>query len=279
VSRSEDDEFDTWLHEADSDLNAAVAAHLDTENMLLRVKQGVASEQTAPAGKPTPAPVRVSALDELAERLAAIEKPLTGQWDEVGHCFRSWVTPGFRSQLRDHLARLEPAEVAVVMRRSRETTTHFAWCLRDRPDEPFTFWLHEYKPQRDWRPGFADSVHNHRFHLCTMIVSGGYLHERYQAEIDANTEMISDVTLVESDSCEVGAVRIVLADEFHRIPVAQDSTMTFLVKSRPVYSWSLSFDPATRTSHQHVPVEQIQYDNPVQLGTPESQFDELVCRI
>jgi hypothetical protein len=46
-----------------------------------------------------------------------------------------------------------------------------------------------------------------------------------------------------------------LADEFHRIPEAADGTMTFLVKSRPVSSFSLSFDPATGIGHRHVPVE------------------------
>jgi hypothetical protein len=46
-----------------------------------------------------------------------------------------------------------------------------------------------------------------------------------------------------------------LANEFHRIPKAADDTVTFLVKSRPVRPWSLSYDPDTRTSHRHVPVE------------------------
>ena len=55
---------------------------------------------------------------------------------------------------------------------SRETTTHFAWCLLDRPDDGFSFWLHEYKPQQDWRIGYADSVHNHRYHFCTTILRG-----------------------------------------------------------------------------------------------------------
>jgi hypothetical protein len=31
--------------------------------------------------------------------------------------------------------------------------------------------------------------------------------------------------------------------------------MTFLVKSRAIRPWSLSYDPDTRTSHRHVPVE------------------------
>ena len=95
-----------------------------------------------------------------------------------------------------------------MIRRSRETTTHFAWCLRDVPDEPFTFWLHEYKEQRDWRQGYADSVHNHRYHFCTTILRGGYLHERYAATINPSTELIGSAELVTSDPVPGRRVRV-----------------------------------------------------------------------
>lgn len=209
---------------------------------------------------------RTSTLDELAGRLLAVDAPLTARWNLVDGCFQDWAArPGLRILLRDHVRDLNPTGAGEVTARSRETTTHFAWCLRDRPGEPFTFWLHEYKPQRDWRPGYADSVHNHRYHFCTTIVRGGYLHEAYQAEIDPATELIRRTELVDSRACERGAVGSMLSHEFHRIPIAADSTMTFLVKSREVTGSSLSFDPTTQVSHRHVPVE--------------SRLDELVRRI
>lgn len=206
--------------------------------------------------------IRVSALAELAEQLRdardgpSVAAPLSTRWVVVDRCFQSWVAqPGLRTTLRNHLLELPPERAAEVISRSRETTTHFAWCLRDRADEPFTFWVHEYKPQEDWRQGYADSVHNHRYHFCTTIVRGGYLHERYKADIDPNTEMIYNAELTQRTPCEVGAAGMLLANEFHRIPQAADATMTFLVKSREVNAWSLSYDPNTRASHRHIPVE------------------------
>jgi len=200
--------------------------------------------------------IRVSALASLAERLRAVDGPPRQRWDAVDRCFRSWIDqPDLSVTLKNHLSDLPAEETAAVKGGSRETTTHFAWCLRDQPDEEFTFWLHEYKPQRDWRAGYADSVHNHRYHFCTTLVRGAYLHERYGAELDPDTGMITDVTLERSSDCEVGATAMLLADEFHRIPKARDDTMTFLVKSRQVTTWSLSFDPETRTAHRHVPIE------------------------
>ncbi|QWF78522.1 hypothetical protein [Amycolatopsis sp. CA-230715] len=178
------------------------------------------------------------------------------RWQLTYAPFRNWVdTAGLRTRLRSHLNDLSPSEAAAVAGRSRETTTHFAWCLYLDPDAEFSFWLHEYKPQKDWRAGYADSVHNHRYHFCTAILNGGYLHERYDAEIDPAAGLVTSTVLQRSDQCAAGESGVLLASEFHRIPKALDGTMTFLIKSRPVYDWSLSYDPSTGVSHRHVPVE------------------------
>jgi hypothetical protein len=197
-----------------------------------------------------------SALGELAEQLRSADFDLQSGWTKVDRWFETWAErPGLRTDLRVHLLALPDEQADTVIRRSRETTTHFAWCLRDQPDEPFTFWLHEYKEQRDWRAGYADSVHNHRYHFCTTILRGGYQHERYLAAVSPDTSLIASAELLTSTPCPVGASDSLLASDFHRIPRAVDGTMTFLVKSREVTPWSLSYDPVTCESHRHVPVE------------------------
>ncbi|ONI90270.1 hypothetical protein ALI22I_13215 [Saccharothrix sp. ALI-22-I] len=197
-----------------------------------------------------------SALAELAALIAVDDPPVVDHWGHVERRFREWaVRPGLRERLRGHLRSLSPQDEMRVVARSRETTTHFAWCLRDEPAEPFTFWLHEYKPQRDWRPGYADSVHNHRYHFCTIILSGSYLHERFTANVADDGRAILSTALLRSAEAREGTSGTMLAHEFHRIPRAADDTMTFLVKSRAISPWSLSYDPDTRTSHRHVPVE------------------------
>ncbi|MEU4443103.1 hypothetical protein AB0K14_37015 [Actinosynnema sp. NPDC050801] len=197
-----------------------------------------------------------SALAELATLIAVADPPVVDHWGHVERRFQEWAgRPGLRERLRGHLRALSPQDEMRVVAKSRETTTHFAWCLRDEPAEPFTFWLHEYKPQRDWRAGYADSIHNHRYHFCTTILSGSYLHERFTADVADDGGAILSTTLLRSAEAHEGASGTMLAHEFHRIPKAADDTMTFLVKSRAVSPWSLSYDPDTRTSHRHVPVE------------------------
>jgi hypothetical protein len=197
-----------------------------------------------------------SGLGELAEQLRSADFDLLSRWDQVDRWFEIWTArPNLRADLRAHLLALPTEQANAVIKRSRETTTHFAWCLRDRPDEPFTFWLHEYKEQRDWRAGYADSVHNHRYHFCTTILKGAYLHERYAAAIKPDNGLIASTTLLRATECPEGAAGSLLASDFHRIPRAMNGTMTFLVKSREVTPWSLSYDPVTQESHRHVPVE------------------------
>jgi hypothetical protein len=173
---------------------------------------------------------RLSTLALLATQLRTADFPLAENWHTVEEWFTPWAAqPELREEVRDHLRRLEPRAAALVRTGSRETTTHFAWCLLNSPADEFSFWLHEYKPQRDWRHGYADSVHNHRYHFCTTILRGGYVHERYDARLDPLTELITSAHLRQRNTCPAGASGALFADQFHRIPSAEENTLTVLV--------------------------------------------------
>jgi hypothetical protein len=171
--------------------------------------------------------------------------------------FTRWVQaqPDLLEQLRADLRALSPRQAAVIADGSREATTHFAWRLRYEKAEPFSVWLHEYKPQRDWLPGYANTVHNHRYDFSTTILTGGYWHEWFDVDLDSSGEFVRAATSAGSQMLLPGMACAVTADRFHRIPRVKDGTTTFLIKSRPVKTWSLSFDPYTRVSRRHVPVE------------------------
>jgi hypothetical protein len=196
-----------------------------------------------------------SILAELADEIRDVGAPAATYWAAVDRLLQDWAdSPGRRRGLRAHLRTLSADEAADVVTRSKEATTHFAWCLYDQPGDAFSLWLHEYKPCRNWLPGYANSVHNHRYHFCTTLLSGGYLHERFTADIHDNGTTIRSVTRQNSTYCQEGGGGHLLSHEFHRIPVADDGTMTFLVKSRMITPWSLSYDPATGLSQRHIPM-------------------------
>ncbi|HEX4703986.1 MAG TPA: hypothetical protein VH352_17790, partial [Pseudonocardiaceae bacterium] len=107
----------------------------------------------------------LSTLAELADEICRVRTPTRDNWQSVNEVFRDWAdTPGRPAELKSYVGNLPAAQAADVVARSKEATTHFAWCLFDRPDDAFSLWLHEYKPSRDWLPGYANSVHNHRYH-------------------------------------------------------------------------------------------------------------------
>lgn len=193
----------------------------------------------------------LSTLAELADAIRAVDT--ARRWESVYDVFTEWAnSPGRRALLRRYLRTLPSDDAEDVVARSKEATTHFAWCLLDRKEDAFSLWLHEYKPSRSWLPGYANSVHNHRYHFCTTLLSGGYLHERFTADVADDT--VRAVTPYSATPCRAGDSGFVLSHEFHRIPHADDGTMTFLVKSRTVAPWSLSYDPATGLSQRHVPL-------------------------
>ena len=192
-----------------------------------------------------------SPLDELAAGLRGAPQPLV-QWAGVDALFRAWVgDPGFRGELKDHLRRLTGSGREIGTDRSKETTTHDAWCLLDEPADEFSLWLHLYKPQRDWRAGYANTVHNHRYHFSTTILAGSYLHQRFDVRLDPDGRQVCDARLAETLIRRAGSDEVMLSEQFHRIPRAEDGTITFLVKSAPVRPWSVSYDPRAGTSWQH----------------------------
>ena len=201
-------------------------------------------------------------LAGLARELRAEGDRLTEHWQLAHEVTARWVAnqADLRGALREHLRALPPAAAEAIAGGSRETTTHFAWRLVDEPDAPFSFWLHEYKPQRDWWQGYANSVHNHRYHFCTTVLAGAFQHEWWEMRLDPTGELVRGARCGDSQVWRPGSVHSLTAEMFHRVARACDGTLTFLVKSRPVRCWSLSVDPATNVSRRHVPVEHLVHD-------------------
>ena len=81
-------------------------------------------------------PTRLHALAELASAIQCVNGSIVDHWSEVNRHFQDWVgQPGLRADLKSYLAELPSADFAALIGRSRETTTHFAWCLRAEGDD------------------------------------------------------------------------------------------------------------------------------------------------
>lgn len=195
-------------------------------------------------------------MHELLAGLRRDADRVRRDWRYAATLLAGWSESGpAPDRVASHLRGLPAAARAAITERSRETATHFAWCLVDEPDEPFSVWVNEYKDPHRWPATYANSVHNHRYDFCTRILAGGYRHERYHAALDPDSGQLSEVTLRDRQETEVGTVLVIPADSYHRVPTARSGTMTLLVKMRPRFTHSISYDPASRTTQVHIPIE------------------------
>jgi hypothetical protein len=97
------------------------------------------------------------------------------------------------------------------------------------------------------------------------VLAGGYRHERYRVVWRQPAVRLAEATLHQQAEVGPGDLLVVPADSFHRVPTARDGTMTLLVKMRPRFRHSVSFDPATGSTQVHIPIE--------------SRFDQLVAAL
>lgn len=193
----------------------------------------------------------------LVDLLGADVTRFATRWQPAHELVQRWAgdQPDLLAALREQLRALPPAAGAHIAAGSRETTTHFAWRLVHDDALPFSLWLHQYKPRYDQWLGYANSVHNHRYHFSSIVLAGGFQHEWYHVDLDPTGERVFGLSCAGAQPWRPGPVRLVTAERFHRVARAVDGTVTFVVKSAPVRGWSLSVDPATMVSRRHVPVE------------------------
>jgi hypothetical protein len=131
---------------------------------------------------------------------------------------------------------------AVDVERSVEKTTHYKWHLGDTHDRSFELWLHEYKPRSMRREGHATVAHNHRFWLTSMVLRGGFTDFRYRRD-DASPSLLSEL---DHHRLAPGETMVIGAEEIHSLSDLEDGTLTLIVQSAPVRSYSEVFENGSR---------------------------------
>lgn len=123
--------------------------------------------------------------------------------------------------------------------RSVEKTTHYKWFLGEGPGRDFELWLHEYKPRHLRRTGHATVAHNHRFWLTSLILRGGFTDTRYARVHDGSGALIEPIA---QRSMDPGSTMVIDPEEIHSLAALQDGTISLVVQSRPVRSYSEVFE-------------------------------------
>lgn len=169
---------------------------------------------------------------------------------------RSEVIAAFRSDLdtfKADLRRLSFDDFQHLLPDSRETPTHFKWHLFASEDESYKVWLHEYKNSAVRLGGYAQTVHNHRYAMTSLLLSGGYRHSKFV--VDDVTSSAIDLQLIATSELSAGASYSLEADEFHSVTEIVDGTVSLVIQWSSCDIHSTSVDLLTRKVVQHFPIE------------------------
>ena len=175
-----------------------------------------------------------SSLSTILERFCELD------WEDRGKAHlraqQEFTEVNVPSLLRDLK---QQSQTSISVGRSVEKTTHYKWFLGEGPDRDFELWLHEYKPRRLRRPGHATVAHNHRFWLTSLILRGGFTDTRY-ARVEGEGEPL--IKPVAQRSMDLGNTMVIDPEEIHSLAALQDKTISLVVQSRPVRSYSEVFE-------------------------------------
>jgi hypothetical protein len=155
---------------------------------------------------------------------------------------------------RADLQKLEERDFERILPRSRETPTHYKWHLLTAPDRSFTVWLHEYKPRASRSGGYAQTIHNHRYPMSALVLTGGYQCTKYKVERSLGDDRAS-IQVITGWQLAGGSVYSMRENEFHSVTQIEDGTMSLLVQGQPTRPYSVSVDAGSRRTSCHVPIE------------------------
>ena len=132
----------------------------------------------------------------------------------------------------------------------RETTTHYVWAIASGVD--IRICLNEYKPLSVRSDGYATSIHDHRYDFVSIILRGGFSHQKYDAHFE-RLDAIKEPLLISEIALSAGDLLVVRCDEFHRLSNIELDTLSLMVKLPPKKPYSTSFDVRTRAVTHHYP--------------------------
>ena len=97
-----------------------------------------------------------------------------------------------------------------------------------------------YWPENKWP---FESIHDHRFNFCAIVIKGHYTHEEYKVVEKENNRV--DIELVKTSIIRAGEAYYFDAGTFHRVMPSEEETLSFLVRSNSKLPFSRVINPET----------------------------------
>jgi hypothetical protein len=132
-------------------------------------------------------------------------------------------------------------------------------------DTRVNVWLHEYKPKASRSGGYAQSIHNHRYPMSVLLLTGGYSCGSFTVQADPDG-VHAEVRPIGAERLRGGNVYSMSPDEFHSVTEIRDGTVSLMVQGSPVRTTSVSVESGSRLLVSHTPIEYRHANLRVALG-------------
>jgi hypothetical protein len=147
-------------------------------------------------------------------------------------------TSHLSTMVYDHMRSWDPRQVSEKDNGSHNTSTHYKWLVHRDDDLRFTLWLHDYLPNEERGPGYAEVPHNHRYDVCSIVLNGGYTSVLYDAS--------NALQVIEKPTLRSGDVLSLHHNEVHALTEICEGTLTLFIEGPTITRFSTAFYPDGR---------------------------------
>jgi hypothetical protein len=142
-------------------------------------------------------------------------------------------TPSLSALVHDHMHSWDAPQVAAKDNGSHITSTHYKWLVHRDQDLRFTVWIHDYKPEEERGPGYAEVPHNHRYDLCSIILDGGYVSFLY--------DVSNGLQLIDKPAFRPGDVLSLRHNDVHALTEICEGTLTLFIEGPTLRNFSTAY--------------------------------------
>lgn len=143
--------------------------------------------------------------------------------------------------LKDELNVYEYEQYLKTISMSHETPSHYKWFLYKNLEKGYSIWINEFKKLANRNYGFATTIHNHRYCFASLVLKGSL--QQHLHSIENRIEMHFDnAPVIETIKVHRSNSYFINSDQIHSFGSIEDNTITLLIRSKALKSYSESFN-------------------------------------
>jgi predicted metal-dependent enzyme (double-stranded beta helix superfamily) len=170
-------------------------------------------------------------VESIINELVRLDWADKGWRKEAADVLSCWSSPS--KEISGYIRSWDDRLRAARYDGSHETSTHYKWLIYRDESRRFTLWLHDYKLSGQRGPGYAQTPHNHRYDLCSLLLRGGYDTVLY--DVSGSVKETGRATL------RPGGTLSLDCDQVHALERICEGTQSLFIEGPTMRNYSTAF--------------------------------------